>query len=190
MASMETLHDLFVDELKDIYSAERQLVKALPKMARAASSPELKRALEEHLTVTEEQVGRLEKIFEQIDDSPRGKKCVGMEGLIEEGNEVLEKTGDNDVIDAGIIGAAQKVEHYEISAYGTARAHAEAMGHDQIARLLEQSLNEEEEADRMLSELAEGGINQLATAHEGETQGPETSGRGNKSRSGSRRSNR
>ena len=189
MASLETLHDLLVDELKDIYSAERQLVKALPKMARAASSPELKRAIEEHLAVTEEQVQRLEQIFEQIDDTPRGKKCRGMEGLIEEGAEVIDQTGDNDVIDAGLIGAAQKVEHYEIAAYGTARAHAEAMGHDQIARLLEQSLTEEEEADRTLSELAEGGINQLATTQQGEGDAQPAPGRG-RSRAGSRRSSR
>jgi ferritin-like metal-binding protein YciE len=190
---MDTLRDLFVDELKDIYSAERQLVKALPRMSKAASSPDLKRALEEHLAVTEEHVERLEQIFDQLGDSPRGTKCKGMEGLVEEGAEIIEQEGDADVLDAGIIGAAQRVEHYEIAAYGTARAHAQAMGQEEIARLLEQTLTEEEEADRTLSELAEGGINQLATAlQEVDEEATAAGGRGrsSRSRSGSSRRSR
>jgi ferritin-like metal-binding protein YciE len=194
MTSLETLHDLFVDELRDIYSAERQLVRALPKMAKAATSPELKQAIEEHLAVTEGQVSRLEQIFEQLAESPRGKTCRAMEGLIEEGEEIAHQKGDCDVIDAGIIGGAQKVEHYEIAAYGTARAHAQALGQGQMAGLLEQSLNEEEEADQTLSQLAEGGINQLATVvEESEQEEQSNGGRARPSRrrtGGSRRSSR
>jgi len=188
------LHDLLVDELRDIYSAERQLVRALPKLAKAATSPALKQAIEEHLAVTEGQVSRLEQIFEQLDQSPRGKTCRAMEGLIEEGEEIAHQKGDCDVIDAGIIGGAQKVEHYEIAAYGTARAHAQALGQGQLAGLLEQSLNEEEEADQTLSQLAEGGINQLATVvEEGEEEQQSNGGRARPSRrrtGGSRRSSR
>lgn len=194
MTSLETLHDLFVDELRDIYSAERQLVRALPKMAKAATSPDLKQAIEEHLAVTEGQVSRLEQIFEQLDQSPRGKTCRAMEGLIEEGEEIAHHKGDCDVIDAGIIGGAQKVEHYEIAAYGTARAHAQALGQGQVAGLLEQSLNEEEEADQTLSQLAEGGINQLATVREESEEDEQSNGgRARPSRrraGGSRRSTR
>jgi len=160
--NMNTLHDLFVDELKDLYSAERQLLKALPKMVKGASSSELSKALSNHLQQTEQQVERLDRIFESLEVSPRGKKCKAMEGLVEEGAEVLDADGDPDVLDAGIIGAAQRVEHYEIAAYGTARAHAKAMGHTEFVNLLEQTLKEEEESDRLLTEIAEGGINRLA----------------------------
>jgi ferritin-like metal-binding protein YciE len=162
VAPLVTLHQLLLDELKDIYSAEKQLVKAIPKMTKAVSSPHLKRAFQQHLVTTEAQVERLDQIFQRLGDSPRGKKCRGMAGLLEEGDEACRQDGDNDVVDAGIIGAAQRVEHYEIAAYGTARAHAETLGHEEIARVLQQSLAEEEEADRALTEIATGTINPLA----------------------------
>ncbi len=122
---METLHDLLTDELKDMFSAETQLTKALPRMAKNATHPELKQAFQQHLKETEEHIRRIERICAELDIKPRGKKCMGMEGLIEEGKEVMTEAKDDDVMDAGLIGAAQKVEHYEISAYGTARAHAQ-----------------------------------------------------------------
>jgi ferritin-like metal-binding protein YciE len=161
---MHTLHDLFIDELKDIYSAERQLVKALPKMVRKAQAPALVQALREHLEQTQMQVERLDQIFQELDTSPRGKKCHGMEGLVEEGEEALDQEGDADVIDAGIIGAAQRVEHYEIAAYGTAIAHAKAMGHRSIEKLLQQTLDEEYGADKKLTDIAESHVNRLANA--------------------------
>lgn len=164
MPTMNSLSDLFVDELKDIYSAERQLLKALPRMMKGATSDELRAAFKTHLGQTEEHVARLEQVFERIEGSPRGKKCKGMEGLVEEGEEVLDMEGDGDVLDAGLIGAAQRVEHYEIAAYGSACAHAKALGHDDIASILAQTLKEEEETDKLLTRLAEGGINRMAAA--------------------------
>lgn len=163
MASkMDTLEDLYEDLLKDLYSAEKQLVKALPKMAKNADSPDLQKAFEEHLDQTEKHVERIERIFSNLGGSPRGKKCVGMEGLIEEGNELLKEEVEPDVLDAGLIAAAQKVEHYEIASYGTARAWAEKMGHDDAARLLQQTLEEEAMANDKLTELAESYINMEA----------------------------
>ena len=163
MASkMDTLEDLYEDLLNDLYSAEKQLVKALPKMAKNADSPDLKKAFEEHLGQTEQHVERIEQIFSNLEGSPRGKKCVGMEGLIEEGNELLQEDVEPDVLDAGLIAAAQKVEHYEIASYGTARAWAEKMGHDDAARLLQQTLEEEALANEKLTELAESYINMEA----------------------------
>ena len=163
MASkMDTLEDLYEDLLKDLYSAEKQLVKALPKMAKNADSPDLQKAFEEHLDQTEKHVERIERIFSNLGSSPRGKKCVGMEGLIEEGNELLKEDVEPDVLDAGLIAAAQKVEHYEIASYGTARAWAEKMGHDDAARLLQQTLEEEAMANEKLTELAESYINMEA----------------------------
>ena len=153
------LEELFVDELKDIYSAESQIVKALPKMARAASSPELKRAFERHLEETRRHVERLDQIGGELDVRLTGKKCHGMEGLIEEGKEVMEQDFDENAIDAGLIGAAQKVEHYEIAAYGTARAHAAMLGYNKIARVLQQTLNEEGATDKKLTQIAENVIN-------------------------------
>ena len=153
------LHDLLVDELKDLYNAENQIIKALPRMAKAASSPELKRAFEKHLVETRKQVERLDQIGRALDVKLTGKKCKGMEGLIEEGKELLEEDLDEDAIDAGLIGAAQKVEHYEIAAYGTARTHAQMMGHDKVARLLQQTLDEEGATDKKLTALAEKIIN-------------------------------
>ncbi len=153
------LEVLLVDELKDIYSAENQILKALPKMVKGASSPELKRAFERHLEETRRQVERLDQIGQALDIKLTGKKCKGMEGLIEEGKEIMEEDLDENAIDAGLIGAAQKVEHYEIAAYGTARTHATLLGYTKIARLLQQTLNEEGATDKKLSQLAESIIN-------------------------------
>lgn len=162
--SMNDLKDVLVDTLKDLYHAEKQLVKALPKMAKAASDDELRNALEEHLTVTEGQVSRLEEIFGELDMTPRTKVCHGMAGLIEEGKEVIEekKSGESAAIDAALIAGAQKVEHYEITSYGSARAFAEQLGLDRVAELLQQTLQEEEEADEKLSKIALESVNQRA----------------------------
>lgn len=159
---LATLHDLMVHELKDLYSAERQLVQALPKMAKNANSDQLRTAINNHLSETEEQVSRLEEILESFGESPRGQKCHGMEGLIEEGKNLLKEEADADVMDAGIIAAAQRVEHYEIAAYGAVCEFARIMGHTEALQLLEQTLEEEKNADQLLNELAEGGINALA----------------------------
>jgi ferritin-like metal-binding protein YciE len=155
------LDELLVDELKDLYSAENQIIKALPKMAKAASAPELRRAFERHLEDTRRQVERLEQIGETLDIRLSGKKCRGMEGLIDEGKELMSEL-DGEALDAGLIGAAQKVEHYEIAAYGTARAHAEMLGYTKVARLLQQTLNEEGATDKKLTQLAESVINMEA----------------------------
>jgi ferritin-like metal-binding protein YciE len=152
------LEELLVDELKDLYSAENQIIKALPKMAKATTTPELKRAFERHLEETRRQVDRLEQIGEQLEIKLSGKKCKGMEGLIEEGKELMGELED-EALDAGLIGAAQKVEHYEIAAYGTARAHAEMLGYNKVARLLQQTLNEEANTDKKLTQLAENVVN-------------------------------
>lgn len=153
------LQELLVDELKDIYNAENQIIKALPKMAKAASSPELKRAFERHLEETKRQVERLDQIGEALDVRMTGKKCKGMEGLIEEGKEIMSEDLEEDALDAGLIGAAQKVEHYEIAAYGTARAHANRLGLHKVAKLLQQTLDEEGNTDKKLTQLAETIIN-------------------------------
>jgi ferritin-like metal-binding protein YciE len=153
------LQTLLIDELKDLYNAENQIVKALPKMAKAAGSPELRRAFERHLEQTRGHVERLEQIGQELDVKMTGKKCKGMEGLIEEGKELLEEDLEQDALDAGLIGAAQKVEHYEIAGYGTARAHAMVLGYNKVARLLQQTLNEEGATDKKLTELAESLIN-------------------------------
>jgi ferritin-like metal-binding protein YciE len=152
------MEELLVDELKDLYSAENQIIKALPKMAKAATAPELKRAFERHLEETRRQVERLDQIGEALEIKMTGKKCKGMEGLIEEGKEMMGEL-DDEALDAGLIGAAQKVEHYEIAAYGTARAHAEMLGYSKVARLLQQTLNEEGATDKKLTQLAESIIN-------------------------------
>ena len=163
MASkMSTLEDLYMDLLKDLYSAEKQLVKALPKMAKNAQSPELQRAFQEHLRQTEGHVERIERVVSEMNGSPRGKKCVGMEGLIEEGNELLQEDVEPDVLDAGLIAAAQKVEHYEIASYGTARAWAQRLGYDQAARLLQETLEEESMANEKLNRIAESHVNMEA----------------------------
>jgi len=160
MASKITsLEGLYTDMLKDLYSAEKQLVQALPKMAKAAQSADLEKAFQEHLKQTEEHVARIERIFSDMDSSPRGKKCVAMEGLVAEGKELLEEDVDPDVLDAGLIAAAQKVEHYEISSYGTARTWAERLGRDKAARLLQQTLGEESAANDKLTQIAESHAN-------------------------------
>lgn len=152
--NLENLKKLYVEQLKDLYSAENQLVDALPKMARSASSSQLQDALRMHLDQTKTHVQRIESLFEGLEYSPRGKKCRGMEGLIEEGEEEASSDGDPDVIDAAIIAAAQRVEHYEIAAYGTARAYANLLGYSDAADSLQTTLNEEYDADNKLDELA------------------------------------
>jgi ferritin-like metal-binding protein YciE len=160
---METLQDLYLHELKDIYNAEKQILQALPKMAESANHNELRQAFEEHARVTEEQVRRLETIFSDLGQNPTGKKCKGMEGLIEEGKEVLEeKKADPDVRDAALIAAAQRVEHYEIAAYGTARTYAQQLGFSNHAELLQRTLDEEGETDQKLTKLAESRVNRAA----------------------------
>jgi ferritin-like metal-binding protein YciE len=163
MASkMATLEDLYTDLLKDLYSAEKQLVKALPKLAKNARSPDLQKAFQEHLRQTEGQVERIERIFTELGGSPRGKKCVGMEGLIEEGNELMQEDTEPEVLDAGLIAAAQKVEHYEIASYGTARAWAQRLGYDKAARFLQETLEEESMANEKLTKIAESHVNMEA----------------------------
>ncbi|MDB6147093.1 MAG: ferritin-like protein [Spartobacteria bacterium] len=161
---LDSLQTLYVEELRDLYNAENQLLKALPKMAKGASAPELKQAFEEHLEQTKEHVDRLDEIFEKLDKKATGKTCKAMKGLIEEGSEILEEDGEPSVLDAGIIAAAQKVEHYEIASYGTVRAFAEMLGEEDAAELLQQTLDEEGEADKRLTELAEEVVNVEAPA--------------------------
>jgi len=162
MADAGTLHDAFVDELRDTYDAEKQLLKALPKMAKAASSPELKAAFESHLEETRGQVQRLEQVFETIDEPAKGKHCDGIAGIIEEGKSIMEEDFDDATMDACLIAGGQRAEHYEMAAYGTLVAWAQAMGHTEAAMLLQENLDEEKAADEKLSDLAEGGINQEA----------------------------
>ncbi len=162
------LREALVDEIRDLYNAEKQLIKALPKMAKASSNEELRTAFETHLEETQGQIGRLERVFELLDEKPRGKHCAGMAGIIEEGNEKLEEDMEDAVMDACIIKSAQSAEHYEIGSYGTAIAWAEALELTEVAELLEETLAEEKEADAKLSALAESGINEAATAGESE----------------------
>ena len=169
---MDSFDKLYVDQLRDMYNAEKQLTKALPKMAKAASNRELRTALEEHLEVTKRQVERLEEVFRGLGRPATGKTCQGMAGLIEEGREILEEDFEPDVLDAGIIAAAQKVEHYEIASYGTLRTFAETKGDTKSARILQEILEEEKEADRRLTDLAESSINVEAETA-GETTGDE-----------------
>ena len=156
---IQSLQDLFVAELRDLYNAENQLVKALPKMAKSASATDLEQAIEEHLEQTKNHVERLEQIFEKLEVSPKGKKCLGMQGLIDEGKEVLSEDMEENVLDAAIIAAAQRVEHYEMAGYGTARTFAKMLGHKEAAQLLQETLNEESEANEKLTQLAESHIN-------------------------------
>jgi ferritin-like metal-binding protein YciE len=155
----DTFEKLYVDELRDMYSAEKQLVKALPKLAKAATSPELRSVLEDHLDVTKGQVERLEGLFKDLGHSASGKTCKGMQGIIEEGQSVLDKDLDEDVMDAGIIAAAQKAEHYEIASYGTLRAFAETRGDRKSAEILDEILRQEKDADKMLTRIAQSSIN-------------------------------
>ena len=166
--SLQNLQDALEEMVKDLYNAEKQLVKALPRMARAASSEELKHAIEEHLTVTEGHVTRLEEVFSEMELPLRGKQCAGMEGLLEEGKEVLEKKGESNpaALDAALIAAAQKVEHYEMSAYGSARAFAEQLGLMNVAKLLQQTLDEESHANETLTKIASDSVNAAAASEE------------------------
>ena len=159
---IDSLDVLLEEELKDIYSAEKQLLKALPKMAKKASSDELRAALEEHLTVTEGQVTRLEEVFEALGKTAKAKTCKAMQGLIEEATELMEEDAGDAVLNAGLIAAAQKVEHYEIASYGTVRTWANLCGQEDVAELLQETLDEETEADQKLTELAENFINPAA----------------------------
>jgi ferritin-like metal-binding protein YciE len=156
---LESLQDLFVEELKDVYHAEKQLIKALPKMAKAASSEDLKAALENHLEETEEHIQRLEQVFELMGKKPATKVCKGMQGLVEEGKEIIEEDAEDEVKDAGLICAAQKVEHYEIAAYGCLRTYARVLGNREIEKILQRTLDEEGAADQKLTELADSRIN-------------------------------
>jgi len=169
MAEPGTLHDAFLDELRDLYDAEKQLTKALPKLARTATSPKLREAFESHLEETRGHVERLEQVFEALEEKARGKHCDGIAGIIEEGKSIMDEDFDGLTMDACLIAAGQRAEHYEIGAYGTVIAWAEAMGHAEAITLLQQNLNEEKAADKKLSALAEGGINQQAAkgAHAG-----------------------
>jgi ferritin-like metal-binding protein YciE len=159
LMSMDSLKDLYVDELKDLYSAENQILKALPQMAKKASAQELKDAFNEHLEVTRKQVERLDEIFTKLGVSPKGKKCKAMEGLIEEGKEVLQEKGEPSVIDAALIAAAQRVEHYEMAGYGCVRTYAKLLEFSDAEKLLQETLDEEAEADEKLTELADSVIN-------------------------------
>jgi ferritin-like metal-binding protein YciE len=165
---MENLKELLVEELKDLYSAEKQIVKALPKVVRGAASAELKTALEEHLEITKGQVARLEEVFSHLGEKAKAKHCKGMEGLLEEGSESLKEEDKGALRDLQLIGAAQRVEHYEVAAYGTAKAMAEKLGISQAVDLLNETLEEEEEADRKLTEVAESLYGEVETGGEEE----------------------
>jgi ferritin-like metal-binding protein YciE len=176
MAETGTLHDAFLDELRDAYDAEKQLTKALPKMAKAASSPGLRKAFETHLEETRGQIDRLEQVFASLDEKVRGKHCDGIAGIIDEGKAVMEEDFDEATMDACLIAGGQRAEHYEMAAYGTLVAWARAMGHTEAANLLQETLKEEKAADQKLSSLAEDGINQEAAdaAHPEEDDEDET----------------
>jgi ferritin-like metal-binding protein YciE len=164
MASEKHLQELFHDTLKDIYFAEKKILSTLPKMAKAAQSEDLKAAFEKHETQTEEHVARLEKVFEEIDETPRGKTCDAIMGIIEEGQEIMKEFKGAPALDAGLLAAAQAVEHYEIARYGTLKTWAAELGHQQAVKLLEQTLSEEKQTDELLTQLAESEVNQHAQA--------------------------
>jgi ferritin-like metal-binding protein YciE len=205
MAQTETLHDAFLDELRDAYDAERQLIKALPKMAKAAESDELRTAFETHLEETQGHAERLEQVFASLEEKVRGKHCDGMAGIIEEGRSVMGEDFEGTTLDACLIAAAQRAEHYEMAAYGTLVSWAKAMGHQEAAGLLEEILEEEKATDEKLTQIAESGINQEAAqaAHGDGEEGMElamagasrsavsgrSSGRATSSRNGSSRTN-
>jgi ferritin-like metal-binding protein YciE len=165
---LDDLRALYVEELKDLWSAENQLLKALPRMARAATHPQLKRAFTKHERQTQQHVKRLERICRELDESPRGKKCVGMEGLIEEGKELIKEKPEKEVLDAGLIAAAQHVEHYEMAGYGTCRTWAHLLGYTNQAALLQTTLDEEQQTDLDLTALAESSVNVEAAEPEGD----------------------
>jgi ferritin-like metal-binding protein YciE len=179
MPNVESLEELLVEELKDIYDAEKQLTKALPKLAKKASSPELKEAFEEHLRQTEQHVERLEQVFEQMEMPARGKKCEGMKHLISEGEDMIGDAEDDATRDAVMIASAQKVEHYEIACYGTVRTWAALLGKNEVAGLFEETLDEEKEADEKLTQIAEGFVNmQAARSGESEEEEADRASRG------------
>ena len=153
---LENLQQLFIKELRDLYDAEKQITDALPKLINAAKYPELKTALQEHLEVTKRQIARLDRIFETLGEDPTGETCKGMKGVIKEGDEIVSQGGDSSTVDAGIISAAQRVEHYEMAGYGTVRTYAELLGQQEVAQLLQQTLDEEKDADETLTEIARG----------------------------------
>ena len=161
---LSTLQDLWIEELRDLYSAENQLIKALPKMAKAATNDQLRQGFEKHLAETKVHAERLEQIFDKLGKSPKGKTCKAMKGLVEEGKEVMEEDMEDEVMDAALIAAAQRVEHYEIAGYGTVRAYAELLGDNQSAKLLQKTLDEEGATDKKLTALAESTINVEANA--------------------------
>lgn len=164
MATTKYLSDVFLDELRDLYDAEKQLVRALPKLARAAGSDDLRTAIESHLEETKGHVDRLEQVFGALGEKPRGKRCAGIAGIIEESDMLLDERVDQAVLDAAIIAGAQRAEHYEIGAYGSLIAWAKAMGRDEAVAPLEETLEEEKSADEKLTEIAEGGLNEQAAA--------------------------
>jgi ferritin-like metal-binding protein YciE len=164
MPQSSTLHDAWLDELRDLYNAEKQISKALPKMVKAANNAALSDAFESHLKETMNQIKRLEQVFQELGETARGKTCEGMTGILEEGKNLMEEDFDEPTTDATLIAAAQKVEHYEIASYGTVVAWAQAMGHDEAAELLQETLDEEEAADEKLTAIAEGGINEQSAA--------------------------
>jgi ferritin-like metal-binding protein YciE len=168
MAKLTSPKELLIEELKDLYSAENQLIKALPRMAKAAESEELKQAFHTHLEETKVHAERLEEIMDQLEESPRGKKCKAMEGLVAEGKDMMQEEGEPPILDLALIGAAQKVEHYEIASYGTARTLAELAGENSIAKTLQQTLDEEGKTDKLLTEIAMGLSLQSTTAEEDE----------------------
>jgi ferritin-like metal-binding protein YciE len=168
MQKLNSLDDIFLEEVKDLYSAEKQLTKALPKVAKKASSPELKSALEEHLVQTEGHINRLEEVFRILGQPPKAKPCAAMKGILEEASEIMSEKAEPSVLDAALIGAAQKVEHYEIASYGTVVQWAKQMGRQDIKELLGQTLDEEEKTDQRLSQLAKTRINIKAMSPDGE----------------------
>ena len=180
MPETKTLHDAFLDELRDSYDAEKQLIKALPKLAKAAENDELRTAFESHLRETQGHVQRLEQVFQSLGEKARGKHCDGIAGIIEEGKAIMEEEFEDSAMDACLIAAGQRAEHYEMAAYGTLVAWAQAMGHTEAAKLLQQTLNEEKAADKKLSDLAESGINETAAeaAHPGDEEEPMAAGAG------------
>jgi ferritin-like metal-binding protein YciE len=186
MADSGTLHDAFLDELQDTYDAEKQLTKALPKLAKAATSPELRAAFEAHLEETREHVERLEQVFERLNEKVRGKHCDGIAGIIDEGKSIMEEDFDEATMDACLIAAGQRAEHYEMAAYGTLVAWARGMGHKEAVKLLQKTLEEEKAADEKLTALAEGGINQEAAdaAHPADEDGKAEDTTGTRGRTG------
>lgn len=164
MATTSTLHDALIDELRDLYNAEKQITRALPRMAKAATAAPLVDAFESHLQETMHHIERLEQVFESFGETARGRRCEGMAGILDEGKEIMDEDFDEATMDACLVGAAQRVEHYEIASYGTAIAWAHAIGHEEAARLLEETLEEEKATDAKLTSLAEGGLNDQAAA--------------------------